>query len=140
MFVLSRCLQHGTIGNDLVIRPVPSSVSSQYNQNAHPDDDDEMFLDEDEAIELAKRHIQNASNSTTNSNATFSSSALPIHMLNTKLQKIGQINSEKKYHDNKYPHVVFKRKMYNPESHSDYCKIWKKKCKNCKNNGFIKLF
>jgi len=111
-------IKHGTIGNDLVIRPVPASVTLQNNQylNYNLDDDDEMFLDEDEAIESAKRLKQDNSNSTTNSKiASLAASQLPSGS-NTATNS-GKLDNREN------THVIYKRNMFNPESHSDFCKF-----------------
>jgi hypothetical protein len=112
---------HGTIGNDLVIRPVPSSLRPQNNEylRHNDDDDDEMFLDEDEAIESAKKFKTQPdnTNSTTNSNTATFVSQLPTSS-NSKLSKTAT-NSDNRGNT----HVIYKRNMFNPESHSDYCKF-----------------
>ncbi len=105
-----------------MIRPVPSSVKLQNNQylrHSIDDDDDEMFLDEDEAIESAKR-LQTQSdntNSTTNLNTATFVSKLPTSS-NSKSSKTAT-NIDNKENT----HIIYKRNMFNPESHSDYCKF-----------------
>lgn len=43
--------QEGTIGHDLVVKPVPASVRQHLEEHG-PHDDDEAFLDEDEDEDL----------------------------------------------------------------------------------------
>jgi hypothetical protein len=105
-----------------VIRPVPSSVRLQNNDYLRynvDDDDDEMFLDEDEAIESAKilQKQRDNTNSTTNLNTATFVSQLPTSS-NSKLSKTAT-----NLDDRENTHVIYKRNMFNPESHSDYCKF-----------------
>lgn len=47
---MSYLLQEGTIGSDLVVKPVPASVRQHLDQVG---DDDEAFLDEEVAEDVA---------------------------------------------------------------------------------------
>ncbi len=105
-----------------MIRPVPSSVRLQNNDYLRynvDDDDDEMFLDEDEAIESANilQKQRDNTNSTTNLNTATFVSQLPTSS-NSKLSKTAT-----NLDDRENTHVIYKRNMFNPESHSDYCKF-----------------
>jgi hypothetical protein len=45
--------QEGTIGDDLVVKPVPASVRQHLDSRKDPRDDDEAFLDEEVAEDVA---------------------------------------------------------------------------------------
>lgn len=114
---------HGTIGNDLVIRPVPETVSlgnTEYLNYSADNGDDEMFLDEDEAIEVNKR-LKNSPNRTVAVNGTQTYlQQLPVS-LNSRVTEtqVGSANSTRLANT----HVIFKRNMFDADkSHSDYCK------------------
>lgn len=101
-------LKDGTIGNDIVIKPVPSQLSSSISADYSSRDDDEMFLDEDE--EAGK----NTSTKLSNSKSSISS----------RIPKTFELaNSRKDINYHKNAHIVYKRKMYDSESHSDYLKL-----------------
>ncbi|XP_017482058.1 PREDICTED: A disintegrin and metalloproteinase with thrombospondin motifs 1-like [Rhagoletis zephyria] len=64
---------HGTIGNDLVIKPIPETVKSEdhpmLNELQADPDDDEMFLNEDEMAEMRRskvRKLEKLANATDN--------------------------------------------------------------------------
>lgn len=105
-----------------MIRPVPSSFNLENNDDlSYNADDDEMFLDEDEAIETAKRLKKDNSKSTTNSTTATFASQLPSTS-NSKLTNTATYSRSKLENKNN-AHVIYKRNMFNPESHSDYRKF-----------------
>jgi hypothetical protein len=120
---------HGTIGNDLVIRPVPQTVSAdneEYLRYNADDEDDEMFLDEDEAIENKRINHSNNSPNVTQNKSLNSTGRTPSQPL--------PISTASSYTKNSYnnttnlgnTHFVYKRNLFDPQNtyHSDYCEFF----------------
>ena len=113
---------HGTIGNDLVIRPIPETVSldnTEYLNYSADDQDDEMFLDEDETIEVRKK-LKTSSNKRMANSTQTGISQLPV---STNSRATGPQVSDNNTTKLANTHVIYKRNMFDPDnSHSDYCK------------------
>ncbi|XP_054169137.1 A disintegrin and metalloproteinase with thrombospondin motifs 1-like [Oppia nitens] len=114
---------HGTIGNDLVIRPVPQTVSldnTEYLQyDGNDNEDDEMFLDEEEIIDSSNNQTSNS-----RPNNTTTRMSLP------SLKKISGGKGTKSSYLNSTnignTHFVYKRNdTFDPKYsyHSDYLEM-----------------
>ncbi|RWS29889.1 disintegrin and metalloproteinase with thrombospondin motifs 1-like protein [Leptotrombidium deliense] len=93
----------GTIGNDLVIKPMPTSVGSERYR-----DDDELFLDDDERIEMSKKSFRKKPKNGTKLNST-----------KTKLKKL---RKNKSLSELKNAHIVYKKRPSDKHS-SDYLEL-----------------
>lgn len=92
-----------------MIKPVPSQV--QASQDFSFRDDDEMFLDEDDNLDSSNIR----SNSATTKKETLAS------YLASKVPKITDISKQKDANEHKNTHIVYKRKIYDSDSHgSDF--------------------
>ena len=94
-------LQHGTIGNDLVIKPIPETLKSEDHPmlnelNADPNDD-EMFLNEDEVAEMKRNKLR-------------------------KLEKLANMTEPSEPHmsASENVHVIFKRNIEHQHQQTDF--------------------
>ena len=98
-----------------MIRPVPQTVSldnTEYLNYNVDDGDDEMFLDEDEAIESNKRTLNNKTE-TLVSQLSVNTDSRPV---DSQMKRKNSTNS-------RITHVIYKRNMFDHQkTHSDYCK------------------
>ncbi|KAI1285003.1 A disintegrin and metalloproteinase with thrombospondin motifs 16 [Halotydeus destructor] len=99
----------GTIGNELVIKPVPDSLSPPP---LPPRDDDEIFLD-DELDATSNKNNEHHANVTSQPNST------------TKVPKVAKNDGGKERKGKKTTgaHFVFRKKMHEDGPHSDYLEV-----------------
>jgi len=107
----------GTIGNSLVIKPLPSSLSLD---DVNGRDDDEMFLDEESDKQSPRKQP-----TTSNKRHRFIQPANLTSLPNTNIPKLTSLNknNKKSSYSHKSAHFVFKRKLHEEAPHSDYLEL-----------------
>lgn len=98
---------HGTIGNDLVIKPIPESLRSEdhpmLNELSADPNDDEMFLNEDEIADMKRNKLRKLEKLT---NATATQDTEPVHLSTS--QNV---------------HVIFKRQIHDAHLPTDFAEL-----------------
>ncbi|RWS17879.1 A disintegrin and metalloproteinase with thrombospondin motifs 1-like protein [Dinothrombium tinctorium] len=114
----------GTIGNDLVIKPMPDSAKLSSSSEDADRDDDELFLDEDEKMEMMLRKKSTKKQRISSiSPSSKSSSRRPTKKLNYNIPKLKNLRRDKNLSELKNAHIVYKKRQPSENHTSDFAEL-----------------